>query len=550
MGPTWSGTPLRRLSQVFCLLAFLVLFFYVCWPYGAREYGAAFRAKEIVDAELFLKLDPLVSLSTALAAKMLVGSCKVAAVVILVCLVFPRAFCGYACPLGTLLDGFDWLIGRRTGRFELKRAGWWVNARYGLLMAVLVAAGFGILLSGFVAAIPVLTRALLFVLAPIQTGLGKGWYLVPSANFGHFLSILLVALTFALGFLGRRFWCRYVCSTGALLSLCNLLRLSERRVTSACVKCGQCVKACSFGAINEDFSTRFLDCTFCQSCAGVCPAGAIEFTSRWTANDKEQPARPEIVVSRRGVLAGLGAASLAGVGASLVRGQTGGPPIRPPGSVPEDKFLQLCIRCGQCLKVCPNNVLQPVGFEHGLNSLWTPKIVADWSGCEPSCNNCGQVCPTGAVRALALEEKRAARIGLAQVDPGICLPHVRRGACRLCVDECQMAGYDAIEFTRVGGERDEKGEPVEDSGYLAPVVRADRCVGCGLCQMRCHAIHVKAEGLLRRPAIRVVAGAGREDRILSGSYVALREQRTKQKEENGSHPQDGAASEYLPDFLK
>jgi ferredoxin len=232
--------------------------------------------------------------------------------------------------------------------------------------------------------------------------------------------------------------------------------------------------------------------------------------------------------------------------------ESGEPPIRPPGSVPEDQFLQLCIRCGQCIKVCPNNILQPAGFEQGLNGLWTPRVVADWSGCEPSCNNCGQVCPTGAVRALTLEEKRAARIGLAQVDERTCLPYAGQGACQLCVEECRMAGYNAIEFIRIGGEVDEKGEPVEDSGRLAPVVREDRCTGCGLCQMRCHAINVKAEKRLRVAAIRVVAGEGKEDRLRSGSYVALREERAKRKrdEEKTRSPQNNAGSEYLPDFLK
>ncbi len=556
LGPTWVGSPIRRVVQVLSLLTFLILFFYVCWPYGSRQYGDAFRAKEILDAELFLLLDPLVSISTALAAQMFVWSLVVAGTTILVCLVLPRAFCGYVCPLGTLLDGFDWLIGRRVRHFERKREGWWTNLRYFLLALVLVGAIFGILLSGFCAAIPVLTRAMLFMLAPVQTGLLKGWYLVPPMNFGHLLSILLVVLVFCLGFLGRRFWCRYVCPTGALFSVCNLLRLSERRVTETCVKCGQCVKACSFAAINEDFSTRFRNCTFCQSCAGVCPAGAIEFTSRWSRGGTVLRAKrvaSEKAVSRRGILAGLGAASVVGAGAALAAGNQGGePPIRPPGSVPEDKFLQLCIRCGLCIKVCPNNVLQPAGLELGFNGLWTPRVVADWSGCEPSCNNCGQVCPTGAVRALTLEDKRAARIGLAQVDQKTCLPYAGHGACQLCVDECRMAGYNAIEFVRIGAEVDEKGEPVEDSGQLAPVVRVDRCIGCGLCQMRCHAIHVKAEKRLRSSAIRVVAGEDREDRLLRGSYIALRKERAgrKRNEEKTRLPQNNAGSEYLPDFLK
>jgi ferredoxin len=604
LGPTWAGSPIRRLTQTFCLLGFLILFFYVCWPYGSRQYAEAFRAKEIVDAELFLRLDPLVSISAALAGKMLLGSLTTAGIVIFFCLLFPRAFCGYACPLGTLLDGFDWLIGRRVARRQLEREGGWANLRHFLLTAVLVAALFGVLLSGFCTAIAVLTRAMLFVLAPVQTGLLRGWYLVPPMNVGHLVSILLVVLIFCLGFLGRRFWCCHVCPTGALFSVCNGLRLSERRVTEACVKCGRCLQVCSFAAINEDFSTRFHNCTFCQSCAGVCPAGAIEFTSRWSRSDTGRPAKrvgnkpmssgwqpqgrrpwgwldpgrrqtpvhgrghpqaaleaatrirtpPGTGISRRGVLAGLGAASMVGAGVSLATGnQSGEPPIRPPGSVPEDKFLQLCIRCGQCIKVCPNNVLQPAGFEYGFNGLWTPRVVADWSGCEPTCDNCGRVCPTGAVRALSLQEKQAARIGLALVDRKTCLPYAGRGTCQLCVDECRMAGYNAIEFLRVGGEVNEKGEPVEDSGYLAPVVREDRCVGCGLCQMRCHAINVKVQKLLPHSAIRVAAGEGREDRVLSGSYVALREERIRRKQQNEEKTrslQNNAGSEYLPDFLK
>lgn len=544
---------MRRVIQSVCLLAFVILFFWVCWPYGSKQYAEAFRAREIVDAELFLILDPLVSLSTAVAARMLVWSLAVAAGVILVCLLVPRAFCGYVCPLGMLFDVFDWLIGRRIKHFAVRREGWWINTRFYLLAVVMIASAFGVLLSGFVAAIPVLTRAMLFVAAPAQTGLLKGWYLVPPANVGHVISILLIVLMFGLGLLGRRFWCRCVCPTGALFSLCSVLRLTERKVTGACVKCGRCVEACSFGAIRDDFTTRSLNCTFCRTCGGVCPVGAIEFTWRWNRRSNVHDAG-EVNLSRRGVLAGLGGAAVAGVGVPLAVGEAavqGDVPIRPPGSVPEEKFLQLCVRCGQCIKVCPNNVLQPAGLEHGFNGLWAPRVAADWSGCEPSCNNCGRVCPTGAVRALDLEEKRAARIGLAEVDQAACLPHAGRGACQLCVDECRMAGYNAIEFIRVGGEVDAKGEPIEGTGYLAPVVREDRCVGCGLCQMRCRGINVKSKGLLRRSAVRVVAGAGKEDRIVSGSYIVLREQRVGQRREqqNRSNEETGG-TEYLPDFLR
>ena len=91
-------------------------------------------------------------------------------------------------------------------------------------------------------------------------------------------------------------------------------------------------------------------------------------------------------------------------------------------------------------------------------------MVADWSGCASSCNACGQVCPTGAIRALPLKEKKVARMGLAIVNEQTCLPFADREACQLCVDECNAAGYEAIEFTRVGTNVDDEGNPIEGTG--------------------------------------------------------------------------------------
>jgi MauM/NapG family ferredoxin protein len=248
-----------------------------------------------------------------------------------------------------------------------------------------------------------------------------------------------------------------------------------------------------------------------------------------------------------------GVAAALGVRATVDRAAGGAAPlVRPPGSVPEPEFLRLCVRCGECFQACPNNVLQPAGLDHGFDNLWTPRVVADWSGCEPSCNNCGQVCPTGAVRALPIEEKRAARMGLAVVNERTCLPHAGREACQMCVDECRMAGYDAIEFVRVGVETDADGKPKEGSGLAAPVVVAGKCVGCGLCQSRCHKINVKAKGLLAETAVRIEAGPGKEDRLLTGSYRVLREAEAKEREADRAkrQGQGGGAGDYLPDFLK
>ena len=154
LGPSWGASPVRRTIQSLCLMAFMGGLLYVCWPYGGHNAGEAFAAKERVDAEIFLILDPLVSLSAAIAAKRWVWSLAGAGLILGVCLAVPRGFCAYVCPLGTLLDMFGWAIGRRASARRLTRLGWWVNLKYFVLGTVLLAAVFGVLLSGFVAAIP------------------------------------------------------------------------------------------------------------------------------------------------------------------------------------------------------------------------------------------------------------------------------------------------------------------------------------------------------------------------------------------------------------
>lgn len=635
LGPSVLSSPVRRAVQAICFLLFLVLFFYVCWPYTARplppgrvsenwqlteidqdagsfsfetasipewiadakqlhviDAGAAeyedshvgrfsvssvagkqlsllpddsetsqldrllispgpwsmserapdawpthyaddLADKEIVPADSFLVIDPLVSLSTAIAARSWVWSLTCAGSILLACVLIPRGFCGYLCPLGTLIDLFDWAIGRRVTRFRVPDDGWWVHIKYYILMGTLVAAFCGVLVSGFVAAIPVITRGLLLILEPLQLWALRDGHQVPPIGTGHVVSIVMFLTVLGLGFLQPRFWCKYVCPSGAVFSLGNLFRVTQRKVESTCINCNKCVEICPFDAIKPDFTTRVTDCTLCQTCGGVCPTDAIKFTDRWELVDlkvENDPPTNQTPIGRRGFLSltsGSAAAVVGGLGLAATTKAFGSPtdslPVRPPGSVPEREFIDMCIRCGECFKACPNNVLHVTGFEHGLESLWTPKVVADWAGCESSCNACGQVCPTGAIRSLPMEEKRFARMGLAIVNEVTCLPFAGSEACDLCVVECEQAGYDAIEQRREGTIVSDDGLPIPDTGYLVPVVRADKCVGCGLCQTRCYNINVKSKSLLDASAIIIEAGKDYEDRLMTGSYRELRE---------------------------
>ena len=511
------------------------------WP---SHYADDLAAKERLPAETFLAIDPLVSLSTAIASGSWVWSLGCAAIILIVCVLIPRGFCGYLCPLGTLIDLFDWAIAGRVQRFRVPEDGWWVHVKYYLLAGTLMSATMGVLVAGVVAAIPVVTRGMLFLGEPLQSGSMRGWYLVPPVNAGHFLSIGLFVSVLCLGFLRPRFWCKYVCPSGAVFSLGNLFRATERKVESSCIHCNKCVEICPFDAIKPDFTTRVTDCTMCQSCGGVCPTDAIKFVERWNVVElktENNPPTGETPLGRRGFLslAAGAAAAVAGGAATAASVKAFGAnlddpdsprPVRPPGSVPEQEFLQMCIRCGECFKVCPNNVLQAEGFQQGLEGLWAPLVDADWAGCESSCNACGQVCPTGAIRALPMEEKKVARMGLAIVNPTTCLPLAGKEDCDLCVQECNAAGYHAIEYVQVHTEVDDDGVPLEGTGFLAPVVSADKCVGCGLCQTRCYGVNVQDKHLLEQSAIIIEAGEGKEDRLSTGSYVELREQEAKQRE--------------------
>jgi ferredoxin len=494
------------------------------WP---SHYADNLKFKEKLPAKTFLALDPLVSISTAVAGRAWIWTLIWAGILLAVCVFIPRGFCGYICPLGTLIDLFDWIVGKRVTRFRVADDGWWVHIKYYILLGTMIAAMFGVLISGFVSAIPVITRGFLFTVKPVHDGFARGWHNVPLPSWGEALSVLLFFVVLGLGFFKPRFWCKYVCPSGAVFSVGNLLRASERKVESTCINCNKCVEICPFDAIKPDYTTRVSDCTLCQSCGGVCPTDAIKFvgrTNRFSLKVVNDPPTHETALGRRGFLAagvGIatavagGAASAAGIkrlGAHI--GQSSAVlPVRPPGSVPEQQFLDLCIRCGECFRACPNDVLQPLGFQQGLEGLWTPQVKADWAGCEVSCNNCGQVCPTGAILPIPLSVKKQTRIGLAIVNTTTCLPHAQTGECQLCVDECTAAGYNAIEFIGVGTRADDAGNPIEGTTHYAPRVLADRCVGCGLCQSRCYAVNVKDKHLLSASAIIVEAGKGREDRL-------------------------------------
>jgi ferredoxin len=69
-------------------------------------------------------------------------------------------------------------------------------------------------------------------------------------------------------------------------------------------------------------------------------------------------------------------------------------PLRRPGSVPEPDFLDLCIRCGECFKVCPGPVLHPAGLEFDIDEMSTILSPRVKSGKRIGCGICTYRCHT------------------------------------------------------------------------------------------------------------------------------------------------------------
>jgi MauM/NapG family ferredoxin protein len=154
--------------------------------------------------------------------------------------------------------------------------------------------------------------------------------------------------------------------------------------------------------------------------------------------------------------------------------------IRPPGALPEADFLDKCIRCSECMKVCPTGVLQPAVFEAGLAGLWTPTLRTRVSFCELKCRMCSEVCPTDAIAKITLPVKQQLQIGLAAVVNDRCLPISYAEPCTACYDVCPVTPKaiwlaDATVVAN-GGHRRTLKQPHVDAKY---------CIGCGACEHKC-----------------------------------------------------------------
>jgi MauM/NapG family ferredoxin protein len=161
--------------------------------------------------------------------------------------------------------------------------------------------------------------------------------------------------------------------------------------------------------------------------------------------------------------------------------------IRPPGALPEKQFLQKCVKCGECMKVCPTNAIQPALTEAGPEGIWTPMLNMEIGYCDYYCSLCTQVCPTGAIKELTIEEKNQLKIGTAWVNRNRCIPWKFGDPCIVCEEHCPVSPK-AIKFLKIEVQRPDGVVKTP----LAPVIDLDQCTGCGICENKCPVVDAPA----------------------------------------------------------
>jgi MauM/NapG family ferredoxin protein len=300
---------------------------------------------------------------------------------------------------------------------------------------------------------------------------------------GSGVILLLFLVILALNLYRQRFWCRYLCPLGALLGLIAkrpLLRLSG--TDAECNDCGLCTLHCPAAAQPEKRGEWLpTECFGCWNCVGACQNGGLDFRlgMPW-----RRPAAGTVDLKKRAMLTavagGVGTLFLMRV-TPQAQGRSFHPAlIRPPGARTEREFLQRCVQCGMCMKVCPPNGLHPTWHEAGLEGVWTPLLNSRIGYCEYECNLCGQVCPTEAIEPLPLDRKKQVKIGLAAFDTARCLPYAYGRECLVCEEHCPIPNK-AIYFVEVEVE-------LRDGGrrrLKQPRVDPELCTGCGICENKC-----------------------------------------------------------------
>ena len=419
-------------------------------------------------------------------------------------LIFGRIYCSVICPLGIMQDVISWIHGKqKKNRFSFSKEKKWL--RYTMLVLFVIA-----LIAGVHALVALLApyssygRIVANLLKPIYEG-GNNVLASIAEHFNSYAfyhvdvwikslpTFIIAAVTFVVLFVlawrNGRTYCNTICPVGTFLSF--FARFSWMKINfdeEKCKNCGKCSRNCKAACIDyKNHTVDYSRCVVCGNCLGQCNFGALHYEHPKKVKKASTTEGKEPVDSaRRSFLLGATLASSAVLLAQEKKKVDGGlariedkvaptrnTHITPPGSLSAKNMASKCTGCQLCVSQCPNEVLRP---STDLLHLMQPEMSYERGYCRIECNRCSEVCPTGAIRLLPLEEKSSTQVGHAVWIKKNCIPVTDGVECGNCERHCPVGAIMMVPLD----ENDEE-------SVMIPTVNEARCISCGACENLCPA---------------------------------------------------------------
>jgi polyferredoxin len=488
--PPEAGKPLtmnivttRRISQIF----FFIVFIWFCLVTTIGDQWWQLRGWPV---NWIIQLDPLVGLATLLSTRTLFAGLLWGLATVVLTIILGRFFCGWLCPFGAIHQFVGYIANRKkkaVTKIKLNAYHPGQVIKYWILVFLLTISAMELVVD--LIRLPrsnlwlflILVLAALAITARHTMRQTRGniqkttwaflsfmaiWLLLsvifkarptPSASLqiglrlydGTWLIAAVFLTAVLLNLLIPRFYCRFICPAGALFGILSRFALWRiGKISDDCSYCHICEKHCE-GGCSPTTEIRVHECVLCLNCMGDCRHGLMTYQNAPSATGEIL----ELDLSRRQFLV----SAVSGAAVIPVLRVSGGLTtnwnpalVRPPGAITENEFLSRCIKCGQCMRICPTNVIHPAGLEGGFEGLWTPVLNfrIGTSGCQHNCIACGHLCPTAAIRPISLDERQGKgefndrgpiTIGTAFIDRGRCLPWSMDRPCIVCQENCPVS---------------------------------------------------------------------------------------------------------------
>ena len=424
---------------------------------------------------------------------------NVGVIVLLVALtlLFGRVYCSVICPLGVMQDIISWFAGRRKkNRFSHSPAKNWLRYAVLAIFVATLVAGFGAV-ALLVAPYSAFGRIAQNLFSPIwKWGNNLLSYIAERVDsyafystevvIGSWVTFAIAAVTLIivgiLAWRNGRTYCNTICPVGTVLGVLSRFSLFKPVIdTEKCIDCKLCARKCKAACIDtKNHEIDYSRCVVCMDCLESCSKGAIKYTIR-KSKSSNQPAPAD--TSRRNfiVSAGLLAASAAkaqemkldGGYATIIDKEKPfkNRALTPPGSLSARNMATHCTGCQLCVAVCPTQVLRPSA---DLTTFMQPEMSYEKGYCRPECNKCSQVCPTGAINPITVEEKSSIQVGHAEWNRKNCIVLTDDVDCGNCERHCPTGAITMI----LSDYRDLKSRKI-------PSINKHLCIGCGACENLC-----------------------------------------------------------------